>query len=211
MQVNLKVLVGKSVGKEITVPVKHFLIGRSEDCHLRPKSDAISRNHCAILTQDEKVVLRDLNSRNGTFLNGERISGDVEVHSGDHVQVGKLEFEIVIQVPKKTKTKKAKAQPAGQTISHDPESLDFDISEWLEEGENKRRESEPETRQFQLDETDRLRLAEASAAAEAEEPEKGGKRPAKAAPGKLPPRPASNASSSREAAADMLKKFFNSR
>ena len=73
MQVKLKVLVGKNEGKEIAVPVKRFLIGRADDCHMRPKSDAISRNHCVILTKEDRVVLRDLNSRNGTFVNGERI------------------------------------------------------------------------------------------------------------------------------------------
>lgn len=205
MEVKLKVLVGKSGGKEITVPVKHFLIGRSEDCHLRPKSDAISRNHCAILTQDDQVLVRDLNSRNGTFVNGEKIQGDVPVKSGDHVQIGKLEFEILIKAPTKAPAPAKAAAPAAK----EAESLDFDISEWLQEGEAAKRESEPETRQFKLDETDRLALAEA--AEKAEQDRKGSQRPDKKAPGKLPDRPGSSAATSREAAADMLKKFFNSR
>jgi pSer/pThr/pTyr-binding forkhead associated (FHA) protein len=210
MRVKIKMLVGKSAGKEITIPVKHFLIGRSEDCHLRPKSDAISRNHCAILTQGGKVLLRDLNSRNGTFLNGEKIDGDAAVKSGDHVQIGKLEFEMLIKAPKKEK----KPEPAKASAeSKDSESLDFDISEWLDEAdgsESAKRESEPETRQFQLDETDRLALSEAAEkvsddSAQSKVPEK------QKSPGKLPDRPGAQAETSRDAAADMLKKFFNSR
>ncbi|MBI2477325.1 MAG: FHA domain-containing protein [Planctomycetia bacterium] len=69
MQVKLKVLAGKNSGKELPVPVKRFLIGRGDDCHMRPKSEAISRNHCAILINDDEdeVIIRDLNSRNGTY------------------------------------------------------------------------------------------------------------------------------------------------
>ena len=99
MQVKLKVLVGKNDGKEIPVGMRRFMIGRGDDCHMRPKSEAISRNHCAILVNEEEdqVVLRDLNSRNGTYLNGERITSDMSLDSGDHLQLGRLEFEVVIK------------------------------------------------------------------------------------------------------------------
>src|SRR5688500_18645287 len=101
LQVNLKVLVGGNTGKEIPVPVSRFLIGRSDECHLRPKSDAISRNHCAILIHDDEVAIRDLNSRNGTFLNDERVKGDQPVHTGDKLRIGRLEFEFVVTETKK--------------------------------------------------------------------------------------------------------------
>src|SRR6188508_3388059 len=100
-QVSLKVLVGGNVGKEIPVPVPRFLIGRSDECHLRPKSDAISRNHCTILVHDDEVSIRDLNSRNGTYINDERISGDRTLTSGDKLKIGKLEFEVLIKQTKK--------------------------------------------------------------------------------------------------------------
>jgi pSer/pThr/pTyr-binding forkhead associated (FHA) protein len=219
MQVKLRVLVGKSAGKEITVPVSRFMIGRGKDCHMRPKSDAISRNHCAILTSDDKVVIRDLNSRNGTHVNDEKIDGDCELKPGDKIRVGKLEFEVVIKESKKAATPSApKPQPkeAEPEKKSDTGSIDFDVSEWLEEADSTgsaRGQAEPETRQFQLDETDRTQLEEAEANAD-EDDEAGRKkwsRPEKQKPGKLPERPDQQAATSRDAAADMLKKFFNNR
>ena len=99
MQVKLKVLAGKNAGKELKIPVKRFLIGRGDDCHMRPKSEAISRNHCAILINEEedKVVIRDLNSRNGTYVNGERLAADQPLQTGDHLRIGRLEFEVMIK------------------------------------------------------------------------------------------------------------------
>ena len=224
MQVKLKVLAGKNVGKELAVPVKRFLIGRGDDCHMRPKSEAISRNHCAILVNedDDEVVIRDLNSRNGTFLNGERLTGDQSLESGDHLQIGRLEFEVVI------KDRKRIHEPAAAPAKPSDESgsLDFDINDWLDETDNSRKArkaTDPDTRQFKLDETDRIALEaakqtiggdddiEVPASNSGESGTKKLERPKKQAPGKLPDTGRHTAATSRDAAADMLKKFFNNR
>ncbi|MDA1050266.1 MAG: FHA domain-containing protein [Planctomycetota bacterium] len=224
MQVKLKVLAGKNSGKELAVPVKRFLIGRGDDCHMRPKSEAISRNHCAILINDDddEVVIRDLNSRNGTYLNGERLAADQSLESGDHLQIGRLEFEVMI------KDRKRVPEPAAAPAQRDADSasLDFDISEWLHESdtaEKSQKKSDPDTRQFKLDETDRIALeaakrtldsvddVELPAADTSESGTKKLERPKKQAPGKLPEMEKADAASSRDAAADMLKKFFNNR
>jgi pSer/pThr/pTyr-binding forkhead associated (FHA) protein len=217
MQVKLKVLVGKSAGKEITVPVSRFLIGRSKDCHMRPKSDSISRNHCAILTKGDQVVVRDLNSRNGTLVNGNKLDGDCAVKNGDKVKVGKLEFEMLITgVPAKEAKKPVKepAEAAPKLSNPDTGSIDFDVSDWLEEAdavEQARRSAEPDTRQFQMDETDRIQLEQEEGQAAADSEEKPHGRPEQKTPGKLPQRPSQQAATSRDAAAEMLKKFFNNR
>jgi predicted component of type VI protein secretion system len=52
--------------------------------------------HCAVATWVGKVRVRDLKSRNGTFVNGQRINGEVSVNHGDRLQVGSLEFAIQI-------------------------------------------------------------------------------------------------------------------
>ena len=69
MQVKLKVLSGSHEGKEIGLTTEKFLIGRSESCQLRPKSESVSRKHCIIVIRDNRVLIQDLNSRNGTFVN----------------------------------------------------------------------------------------------------------------------------------------------
>lgn len=97
LQVELKVLEGRQQGKLIPLNVKQFLIGREQDCHLRPNSDLVSRHHCVFTVDDFTVRLRDLGSTNGTFVNGERIQGQVMLKPGDNVLVGKLSFEIVVR------------------------------------------------------------------------------------------------------------------
>ena len=73
MQVVLKVVGGKNDGREITIAVPRFIIGRGDTAHLRPASDLVSREHCEILVSDGSVIINDLKSRNGTFVNGKRI------------------------------------------------------------------------------------------------------------------------------------------
>jgi pSer/pThr/pTyr-binding forkhead associated (FHA) protein len=212
VEVKLKVQAGSNAGKEIPVPMARFLIGRSDECQLRPKSDAISRNHCTILTNEDEVTVRDLNSRNGTFVNGERVSGDQPLKNGDMLRVGKLEFEVVILGKAKQQTVPA-PDTKTEKKAEDGSSVEFDVSEWLEEANavaNQKR-SDPDTRQFKLDETDRIALGN-SVPEPSSTGDSGVKKiapPEKRAPGKLPDRQKQAAANSREAAADMLKKFFN--
>ena len=98
MQVQLKVANGNKAGQVITINRPRFLIGRAEDCHLKPKSELISRYHCAILSEDGYVAARDLGSKNGVFLNGRKISIEEELKNGDHLVIGPLDFEIVLSV-----------------------------------------------------------------------------------------------------------------
>jgi len=95
-QVELRVVSGKQTGSVISLPTGKFLIGREQDCHLRPNSDLISRHHCAFTVDEYAVQVRDLGSTNGTIVNGERIRGAVLLNPGDRVTVGKLDFEVVI-------------------------------------------------------------------------------------------------------------------
>lgn len=211
VEVKLKVQAGSNEGKEIPVPMARFLIGRSDECQLRPKSDAISRNHCTILINDDDVTVRDLNSRNGTFVNDERVSGDQPLKNGDMLRVGKLQFEVLIQPELKTPHVPA-PDTKQEKKGDDSSSVEFDVSEWLEEANAiaKQKRSDPDTRQFKLDETDRFALENAAGETPSPTGDSGVKKPPeKKAPGKLPDRHKQAAANSREAAADMLKKFFN--
>jgi pSer/pThr/pTyr-binding forkhead associated (FHA) protein len=226
MQVRLKILHGSGAGKEVKIPVPKCLIGRGDDCHIKPQSDAVSRKHCVIITTENEVVVRDLNSRNGTFVNGERVGEESVLLTGDSLRVGPLEFELVIEQtaakpkrPKVSDIKEAVARTAeGSSISSTGDL--GEVGDWLTEGDEadkERRTADPETRQFRLDDTsDRGTIVESSEAAttdtkalpdEAEPKKKEKKKP----PGKLPPRPSVQSKDSREAASDMLKKFFNRR
>jgi serine protease Do len=74
------------------LPVDEILFGRESDCQViydPEKDDLVSRKHLKLTPQaDNRFLLTDLNSRNGTFVNGAKISGPVEIHPGDRVQLG---------------------------------------------------------------------------------------------------------------------------
>ena len=97
MKLSLIVLQGNSEGKEIPVRLNQFLIGRDPECQLRPASPAISKRHCALLVREGKVYLRDFDSTNGTFINGQPVKGEAEVHDGDQINVGPLGFRSKLQ------------------------------------------------------------------------------------------------------------------
>ncbi|MCA9016917.1 MAG: FHA domain-containing protein [Planctomycetaceae bacterium] len=96
LQLSLKVIGGRHDGKQIPIKGKKFLIGREEDCHLRPNSDMVSRHHCVFTVDEYSVRLRDFGSTNGTLVNDKRIKGEVQLSHGDKIQIGKLDFEILI-------------------------------------------------------------------------------------------------------------------
>jgi len=98
MEVKLVVASGKAKGRAIPLPSTVIMIGRGKKCHLRPHCPLVSKLHCAIASWAGKVVVRDLKSCNGTFINGERIHGEVRVHDGDHLRIGTLEFTVHIEI-----------------------------------------------------------------------------------------------------------------
>ena len=83
MKLSLVVNDGVHKGKVIPIPLKQFLIGRDPQCHLRPASPLISKRHCALLIQGDKILVRDFDSTNGTVVNDEPIKGERELKNDD--------------------------------------------------------------------------------------------------------------------------------
>ena len=110
MEVKLIVVHGKHAGQEIAIPIRKFFIGRAEDCNLRAHSDLVSRHHCVIVIEEGYVAVRDFQSKNGTFVNGQRITDETALKSGDRLKVGQIELEI--QIAAAAAVKKAAAEPA---------------------------------------------------------------------------------------------------
>ena len=97
IQAELRIAAGNKQGNSISLPQGKFLVGREEDCHLRPNSDLVSRHHCVFTVDQFSLRLRDLGSTNGTFVNGQRLVGAVNLKPGDRVLIGKLDFEVLIE------------------------------------------------------------------------------------------------------------------
>ena len=115
MQVNLKVTAGPYKGRIFSF-TQHdtFLIGRSPDAHLcLPNDRYFSRNHCLLEINPPHSYLRDLNSTNGTFLNGHRVQ-DAFLKNGDRVQCGEtiLEVEVTAESKELSETTQDAGVPA---------------------------------------------------------------------------------------------------
>lgn len=221
MEVRLKVLVGKNTGQELLVPGPKFFIGRAEDCQLRPRSDLISRHHCALLVEEGFVAVRDFGSKNGTVVNGERVVGERELRAGDRLTVGPLEFEVIVHA---TTKKRPKVESVKEAATRTAESSGgkLDVSQWLTEEDKK--DGAAETRVINVNETSEIDLGKKGEhvgtngtregkAGESPQAETTAERKAaeKAQPGKLPRISKASSADSREAAADVLSKFFKRR
>lgn len=66
---------------------KELIVGRDESCDVRIMSRSVSREHCAIEQDGERLVLRDLDSSAGVFVNGSRVN-KVNLEDGVEVVVG---------------------------------------------------------------------------------------------------------------------------
>lgn len=224
MDVILKVTKGSKIGAKIAVKKDEFLIGRSPECHLCAGSTSISRQHCAITRDGTKVTIKDLGSRNGTLVNGEKITGEVELKSGDDIGIGSLAFMVTISSglnnEKKPEVKtvaeaveRAAEKNAGGAVGVE------DISSWLIDID-KPKGAFSDTQTIRLDDTKASELrevvqelqdaADAAAATEdaAQENKSGEKSKGKKEPGKLPPmikQPGTK--DSREAAVEALRSW----
>lgn len=97
MHVTLTVINGVHKGQQIPVTKSTFLIGRGKHCQLRPMREDVGREHCAIVVEGERVLLRDYGSTNGTILNKRTlVQGEVAVADGDMFDVGPLQFKLAI-------------------------------------------------------------------------------------------------------------------
>ena len=96
MIVKLIVRGGKNEGAVITVNKPQFVIGRLPECNLRIESKALSRRHAQIDVKDGAVTVKDLGSTNGTFVDGQKITEEVELKNGQILRIGPLETLVQI-------------------------------------------------------------------------------------------------------------------
>ncbi len=87
-------------------------VGRHEKSDLRLVDGMVSRHHCLILRERERFLVKDRDSRNGTWVNGRRIKNRRRVKHGDVIQVGPFRLHFREPYP-------AETQIEGQTIDMD--------------------------------------------------------------------------------------------
>jgi pSer/pThr/pTyr-binding forkhead associated (FHA) protein len=72
-----------------------FILGRSITCDLQVPDVSLSRRHCEISVVDASITVSDLESYNGTFVDGERIQSS-PVTAGQRVQCGRVVFLVAL-------------------------------------------------------------------------------------------------------------------
>ncbi|MCI0492121.1 MAG: FHA domain-containing protein [Planctomycetes bacterium] len=186
MELKLVVLAGAKQGTEIPLKKERFVIGRAKECALRAGSEAISRQHCVVQRRDNQWTVRDLGSRNGTFVNDQRIETETPLEAGQELRVGPLRF-LVAQLAKAAASEavqpleaKAIKQPPVRDVADvaqrtadrsESETTEDDVSSWLLGTSNTSSEAMlKETRALRMEETTSLKhVAAKPGAASAEE------------------------------------------
>jgi pSer/pThr/pTyr-binding forkhead associated (FHA) protein len=69
-------------------------IGRVEDNSFQLAVGSVSSHHCEILLQGNEVVVRDLSSTNGTFINGQQVTKDAVLKPGQTLRLGQVEMRL---------------------------------------------------------------------------------------------------------------------
>ncbi len=86
----ITLLVNEMLGKTITInAAMELTIGRSAECDISIDITALSRKHCVVFRQGKNVFVRDLDSTNGTFVNGEQVQIRA-LKNGDRVFLGDI-------------------------------------------------------------------------------------------------------------------------
>ena len=99
----------KSYGLEITaaeeienikvgtvIPVRSTItIGRKDDNSLVLDDQHVSGHHANLTIKNEVLYLEDLNSTNGTFVNGEKIKNSVKLFKNDQIEIGTTKFKVL--------------------------------------------------------------------------------------------------------------------
>jgi len=123
---SLRALNGSIQGKSFPLNSGKNTLGRSDSCEISIQSPGISKNHCEVHVYPDKIMIVDLNSSNGTFVNGVKIQ-TATVRAGDKLQVHDLIFDLAsMQIEKKQRvvakmnTKSVPIAPAqtGKTPQH---------------------------------------------------------------------------------------------
>ena len=108
-------------------------MGRSSKCHVQIKETKISRLHCVIISAGNNWYLADLDSRNGTYVNGQRITEPVRLSHGDSICLGRaatMEFSMIsIAVNEENFYALALRRLTGEATQEEREELDEMLDE----------------------------------------------------------------------------------
>lgn len=91
---SVRILSGPQAGQFIDLKMGRNLVGRSPQCEVKILSQGVSKEHCEIHVYKEKIMIVDLRSSNGTFVNGVRIQNGI-IRLGDKISIHDVLLDIM--------------------------------------------------------------------------------------------------------------------
>lgn len=83
---------------EVDIQRPVLLFGRHAECDVRIDSPKISRRHCCVALAYDRIVIRDLGSRNGVRVNG-RVVDEQKLQPGDEIAIGHVLYRLELSQP----------------------------------------------------------------------------------------------------------------
>lgn len=92
-----KLTIEDDEGKQTALPLAHdeYGLGRGDENSIRLTDRNVSRKHARLAKNGEAWIIRDVQSYNGTYVNGVRVVGEQPVNAGDIIQLGDYRLELV--------------------------------------------------------------------------------------------------------------------
>ncbi|RYZ77002.1 MAG: FHA domain-containing protein [Proteobacteria bacterium] len=90
----IKILTGPQAGQIVPLPEGKHTLGRGSLCDVKIASTSVSKEHATILITNDKIILSDLDSRNGTFVNGVRIQNQ-RLNPGDKLGLHDVLLDVL--------------------------------------------------------------------------------------------------------------------
>jgi pSer/pThr/pTyr-binding forkhead associated (FHA) protein len=89
----MHMLFALSAGPDIAVDQGLVMIGRDRRCDARLDSERVSRRHCVLTRAGGEVLVRDLGSTNGTYINGQRVAS-ARLKPGDEMSIAHIRYRL---------------------------------------------------------------------------------------------------------------------
>lgn len=93
----LRVLSGKNKGKKLMLPQRKVTFGRAKDCDVRHGSKTVSDHHCTLEPTDNGLLVTDLGSEHGTYIDGSRVEEESLLRAASVLRIGVLQFRLIGQ------------------------------------------------------------------------------------------------------------------
>jgi pSer/pThr/pTyr-binding forkhead associated (FHA) protein len=124
MDVKLVITAGCRQKQVIRLRTEDTIVGRQQGCDLRIPSPDVSRRHCRLSMRSECLVVEDLASSNGSYVNGVRIQGEELLRPGDALAIGPVTFRVEYALSTSALKQLAPAAPVVPAIIEEVEVVE---------------------------------------------------------------------------------------